>query len=201
MSKRIVPLVLSFIYCGLGQLYNRQIAKGFDFIIIYTILIASYFVPSLRAIGLSLVPLMWFIGMVDAYMGENIIFHKKKWVLGVLPGLIISLLTFYILYIQPSMNPDVPNVGMTQTNPYSTEVFSVEVDSFESREQAKSLYDDLLLKGYSVRIEKSGTMSKTRFHVFMGKFSTAEDVAPLVKKMLEQEGYPNSKLYNSGSGN
>lgn len=201
MSRRIVPLILSLIYCGLGQLYNRQVAKGLDFIIIYTILLASWFVPSLRAIGLSLVPLMWFIGMVDAYMGDGAIFNKKKWMLGVLPGLIISLLMFYVLYIQPSMNSNDLNTRMTRNATYNTEVFSVEVDSFESREQAKSLYKDLSLKAYSVRIERSEIMNKTRFYVLIGKFSKAEDTTPLVKKMLEQEGYPNSKLHISSSEN
>ena len=100
MRKRLVPLVLSFIYCGLGQLYNRQVIKGFDFILVYTILIASYFysVPWLRLIGLSLLPIMWFIGMVDAYLGDESGLHKGKWFLGILPGILISLLVFYILY-------------------------------------------------------------------------------------------------------
>jgi len=201
MNKRVVPLVLSFIYCGLGQLYNRQIAKGLDFIIIYTLLLGSHFVPSFRAIGLSLVPLMWFIGMVDAYMGDNAIFDKKKWLLGVLPGIVISLGTFYMLYIQPAMNPDVSDVRITQTNPNYSAVFSVAVDSFEIREQAEKLYDDLSLKGYSVRIKRSEITGKTSFYVLMGRFDTAEDAAPLVAKMFEQEGYPNSKLYDSNSEN
>ncbi|MFC1715920.1 hypothetical protein ACFL6S_19780 [Candidatus Poribacteria bacterium] len=110
MRKRIVPLVLSFIYCGLGQLYNRQIVKGLDFIIVYTVLIASYFcpAPSLRLIGLSLLPMMWFIGMVDAYLGDESGLHKGRLLLGILPGILISLLIFYILYTRLPVTPDAP---------------------------------------------------------------------------------------------
>ncbi len=84
LSRHVVSLILSLIYCGLGQLYNRQIAKGLDFIIIYTILIASYFspIPMLRVVGLSLLPLMWFIGMVDAYMSDEITVDKTKMAAG-----------------------------------------------------------------------------------------------------------------------
>ncbi len=122
MKKRIVPLVLSFIYCGLGQMYNRHIVKGLDFIIVYTILIASYFSPApwLRLIGLSLLPLMWFIGMVDAYLGSDVVVHKKKWFLGVLPGILISILVFYILYTRLPVDPDTRarDNGYIQSNPY-----------------------------------------------------------------------------------
>ncbi len=113
MRKRIVALVLSFIYCGVGQLYNRQIIKGLDFILVYTILIASYFysVPWLRLIGLSLLPIMWFIGMVDAYLGDESGLHKGRLFLGILPGIIISLLIFYILYTRLPETPDAPAPG------------------------------------------------------------------------------------------
>ncbi len=110
MKKRLVPLLLSFIYCGLGQMYNRHIMKGLDFIIIYTLLIASYFspVPWLRLVGLSLLPLIWFIGMVDAYLGDEVTLHRKKWLIGVIPGVIISILIFHTLYKRLPENPDIP---------------------------------------------------------------------------------------------
>ncbi len=100
MRRNIIPLCLSFIYCGLGQIYNRQIVKGIDLIIIYTILLASYFspLPLLRLIGLSLIPIVWSVGMVDAYLGDEAIFNRGKLWLSVIPGLLISALVFYILY-------------------------------------------------------------------------------------------------------
>lgn len=100
MQRHKISLCLSFIYCGLGQIYNRQIVKGIDLIIIYTILLASYFspLPLLRLIGLSLIPIVWSVGMVDAYLGDEAIFNRGKLWLSVIPGLLISALVFYILY-------------------------------------------------------------------------------------------------------
>ena len=102
MRRNIIPLCLSFIYCGLGQIYNRQIIKGIDLIIVYTILLASYFgpIPWLRVIGPSLMPVMWSVGMVDAYLGDQAIFNRGKLWLSAIPGILISALVFYILYTQ-----------------------------------------------------------------------------------------------------
>ncbi len=93
------------------------------------------------------------------------------------------------------MNPDANANEVIQGAFRSSEVFSVEVDSFQSREQAEKLYDELLLKGYSVRIKELESTDKKDFHVLMGRFDTAEDAAPLVEKMRDQEGFPNSKLH------
>jgi TM2 domain-containing membrane protein YozV len=55
--------VLSFLYPGLGQIYNGQIGKAILFIILGTIFVGLMFV----GIGFILYPIMWIIGMVDAY--------------------------------------------------------------------------------------------------------------------------------------
>jgi TM2 domain-containing membrane protein YozV len=55
--------VLSFLWCGLGQIYNGQIGKGLCFGFVYLVSFALIFV----AIGLITTPLLWIWGMVDAY--------------------------------------------------------------------------------------------------------------------------------------
>ena len=55
--------VLSFFYCGLGQIYNGQIAKGIGLIVIYSI----SWLLILLVIGLITTPLLWIYGMWDAY--------------------------------------------------------------------------------------------------------------------------------------
>ena len=93
------------------------------------------------------------------------------------------------------MNPDSNADEINQTVTRGSEVFSVEVDSFQTREQAEKLYDELSLKGYSVRIKELESTDKKDFHVLMGRFDTAEAVTPLLEKMRDQEGFPNSKLH------
>ena len=58
-----VAVVLSFFWAGLGQLYNGQIAKGIIFIIVYAICALSCYI----IIGFITTPIVWVIGMVDAY--------------------------------------------------------------------------------------------------------------------------------------
>ncbi|HLZ28636.1 MAG TPA: hypothetical protein VKV73_15085 [Chloroflexota bacterium] len=55
--------VLSFLWCGLGQIYNGEIGKGLIFGLLYFVSFCLIFV----AIGLLTTPLLWIWGMVDAY--------------------------------------------------------------------------------------------------------------------------------------
>jgi TM2 domain-containing membrane protein YozV len=55
--------VLSFLWCGLGQIYNGQIGKGLLFAALYFL----SFLLILAVIGLVTTPVMWIWGMVDAY--------------------------------------------------------------------------------------------------------------------------------------
>lgn len=55
--------VLSFFYCGLGQIYNGQLGKGIGMGVAYIISIAAMFI----IIGFITTPVLWIWGMVDAY--------------------------------------------------------------------------------------------------------------------------------------
>jgi len=58
-----VAVVLSFFWCGLGQIYNGEIAKGLLFFIaeIFNVLLM------LVVIGFVTWPLLWIWSMIDAY--------------------------------------------------------------------------------------------------------------------------------------
>jgi TM2 domain-containing membrane protein YozV len=58
-----IAAVLSFLFVGLGQIYNGQIGKGILFVIIGVILVLSMFV----LIGFILFPLFWVYNIYDAY--------------------------------------------------------------------------------------------------------------------------------------
>ncbi len=63
MKNPGIAAVLSFFWCGLGQIYNGQILKGIIIIICYAIAwLLMYLV-----IGFVLVPILWIWGMYDAY--------------------------------------------------------------------------------------------------------------------------------------
>ncbi|HUY17595.1 MAG TPA: TM2 domain-containing protein [Candidatus Binataceae bacterium] len=58
-----VAAVLSFFWCGLGQIYNGQIGKGIVMLLLYGISWAMMWL----IIGLITTPLLWVWGMWDAY--------------------------------------------------------------------------------------------------------------------------------------
>ncbi|MGA2885223.1 MAG: zinc-ribbon domain and TM2 domain-containing protein [Halobacteriota archaeon] len=58
-----VAAVLSFFWAGLGQIYNGQLAKGIGFIVLYAFCVLLIF----AVIGFILVPIVWIIGIWDAY--------------------------------------------------------------------------------------------------------------------------------------
>jgi TM2 domain-containing membrane protein YozV len=69
-----VAAVLSFVWAGLGQIYNGEISKGIELSILYFISVLLMFVgrgnPEDRLftlIGFVTTPILWIIGIVNAY--------------------------------------------------------------------------------------------------------------------------------------
>jgi len=57
-----LAFILSFLICGIGQIYNGQTGKGIVLLVLYAISIALCAV----AIGFITTPILWIYGMVDA---------------------------------------------------------------------------------------------------------------------------------------
>lgn len=63
MKSPGLAAVLSFFICGLGQIYNGQILKGFIFLVAYGISWLMMWI----IIGFITTPILWIWGIVDAY--------------------------------------------------------------------------------------------------------------------------------------
>lgn len=75
MKNPGVAAVLSFFYCGLGQIYNGQILKGILMFVTYSISILLMYV----LIGFITTPILWIWGMYDAYKkAERMNLNSKK---------------------------------------------------------------------------------------------------------------------------
>jgi TM2 domain-containing membrane protein YozV len=63
MKNPTLAAILSFLFMGLGQFYNGEVKKGVIFIVLYivSIVLMTFFV------GFITTPVLWIIGMVDAY--------------------------------------------------------------------------------------------------------------------------------------
>ncbi|SFH34466.1 hypothetical protein SAMN05660649_04834 [Desulfotomaculum arcticum] len=69
-----VAAVLSFLICGLGQIYNGQIGKG---LLLFGGAIISGFLTTIL-IGFILLPAIWLYGIYDAYKTANSINKQAK---------------------------------------------------------------------------------------------------------------------------
>ena len=60
--------ILSFIFPGLGQIWNREFMKGLCFIILQIVSLLLIFYPdsTLFPLGMVVAPILWVWGMVDA---------------------------------------------------------------------------------------------------------------------------------------
>lgn len=75
MKNPGVAAVLSFFYCGLGQIYNGQILKGILMFVAYSISILLMYV----LVGFITTPILWIWGMYDAYRkAERMNLNSKK---------------------------------------------------------------------------------------------------------------------------
>lgn len=75
MKNPGVAAVLSFFYCGLGQIYNGQIFKGILMFVAYSISILLMYVM----VGFITTPILWIWGMYDAYRkAERLNLNLKK---------------------------------------------------------------------------------------------------------------------------
>ena len=63
-----IALILSFVFPGFGQIWNREYTKGINLILLHVIFIILVFYPgsNLYPIGMVSIPILWIWGMVDA---------------------------------------------------------------------------------------------------------------------------------------
>ncbi len=59
--------ILSFLFIGLGQAYNGEIAKAVTFVILYGV---SIFL-TLFVVGFVTIPILWIWSMLDAYKSSQ----------------------------------------------------------------------------------------------------------------------------------
>ncbi len=145
----------------------------------------------LRITGFSLLAFMWLIGMADAYMDRNELITPKKWLLIVLPAVIISLFVlwfqvFFTVDIHSETNAQIAEVLSEKENT-SSDFFSIQTKNFKDIAKAEEFRDRLLYKGYSARIEGSTSNGEIWYRVLIGKYQNKEDAAILARELRERE--------------
>ena len=208
LKNRKLALILSLLYCGVGQIYNGHMIKGIDFIILYTLIIlASFFAPAhrLSVMARTAWPFIWVVGMVDAYMSETIPLYrkkyKKKWALALLPGVVFSGVVFYV-QLKPMprfMRWQKEVVIKDQSGSHDTSdtsgtsvrsiFYSIQVGAFVNRGGAEKLQDELLDKGYPANVERLKGRQRQWYHVYVGNFQTRWEAIAFGEKLREQEGH------------
>ncbi|MBD3182509.1 hypothetical protein GF312_09470 [Candidatus Poribacteria bacterium] len=118
MKNRKTALILSLIYCGIGQIYKGEKAKGFTFILIQTSLIAFFifYLPYpiyLKFVIPGAMVLMWLMGMMDAYIDDGLTTDSDKMLLiikivGSIEAIVI-LFAFVVIILSGYESVGLPN--------------------------------------------------------------------------------------------
>ena len=225
LGNRKAALIMSVIFPGLGQIYKREVMKGVTFIMICALLVISLFFllpppPFLYFLGLSILALMWLMGMFDAYIDDEFLRGRERWlfwrrVLSILPLAIITvaIIALIMLWLQDfsaqnerlvasaSLKPN-PIIGKLtdasidydneiDAQPGNSEHFSVQVASFKDLERADNVYWDLRAKKYTVAIEQSKSGGEVWHRVLVGKFSVEQDATSFIETLQKREGFSN----------
>ena len=209
MKNRKLALALSCLYCGLGQIYKGEILKGIDLIIIYSSLIWCYFssLATLSLIGTFAIPLIWALGMVDAYRRKKE--HNPqnwKWYLlfvllaeiiiapillfghGYLVSDIESITNTSDINTPTQLDVKVEEHQKSQVQRVPQKQYTVLVGSFRVVERANRLRDDLLAKGYSATVELVRIRNKGLWYrVVVGEFPSRKGAKVLAEQIRRNE--------------
>ncbi len=81
----------------------------------------------------------------------------------------------------------------------SLEFFSIQVASFRDLERAKEVYQDLLSKGYTVKIEQAVSANEVWHRVLVGKFSSEQDAISFTERLREREQFSHTVVRRRSS--
>lgn len=204
MKKQKAALILSFICCGLGQIYKGQKLKGTSFIIVYGLLIIfllfySSFSSLVRFLILSIVILTWLMGILDAYIdgeteGKHFILWQK--VLNVLEIAVNAGAFAAIIVVSYPGVEEKPAVYASHShkveekasNSSGTEFFSVQIGAFKNYKSAQELCNKLLTRGYSARTEYAASPGEGWYRVLVGRFDAEQAAISFAEKFHKNEG-------------
>ena len=168
--------------------------------------------------GLSVLLLIWLVGMVDAYIDDEALMGKERWLIWekLLSILLVAVMSVAVVILMMLWSQDflatserlVAGASLrTATDVHSlpdkldhtgisvqsgkSEFFSVQVGSFRDLERAEEVYLDLLFKGYTATIEQAVSADEVWHRVLVGKFSSEQDAVLFTKKLYEREGFSN----------
>ncbi len=181
LNERVIALVLSFLCCGLGQIYNRQILKGIDLIIIYSVMIALAIFSSSninRSLILAFVSFLWIIGMIDAYIDGDWIFLKRKLVftylaISIFPAILIITFSFlkHFYLGSNSIANDSGDIVMSS-------ISNVAVENSPKKEKSS----------INIISEISHISEPSKLYIQVAALKDLENVVRL-RKRLEKKGY------------
>ena len=213
-----MALILSLIYCGLGQIYKGEILKGVNFMLVYALLIVSFFFSHsstflVHFFHLLILILMWLMGGIDAYIDDRILIERERWLiwqrpLAILPAVVISgaiiiLVVLWSQFFSPMNGRSVDDTNVeavsgdysldntkAETQFDNSDFFSVQVAAFRDSGKAESTCNELLLKGYSARIEYSESSGGNWYRVLIGRFHSEQEAISFAEKLYQEEELP-----------
>jgi len=192
MNRKIVPVLLSFLLSGLGQIYKREYSKGGSLALLEmtSILLISSRQPTLYELGILGFPIIWVLGMLDAadLLSSEYLLAGDRWKWLIIGGggfLAIALATglfagtmwrFRPLSSQRIPPPEEEMIAPTTPEPHpveerSDERYIISLGVFRNKDNAIRYTLRLNEMGYPVELRPIGN----RWMVLMVGFSTIDE--------------------------
>lgn len=200
MNRRIIPVLLSFLLSGLGQIYKREYSKGGSLALLemISILLISSGRPLMYEAGLFGLPIIWVLGMIDAadllsfeYLSAG---DRERWLviggsflaLVLATGLFVGTMwrfrpipsrkTSYPVRITAPATPKTsePSPAVKRSDGGETErrgKFIISLGAFKIEDNARRYASRLNGMGYSAELRSIGD----RWMVLIGGFNTVDE--------------------------
>jgi hypothetical protein len=190
MGHKVIPVLLSFIFSGLGQIYKREYLKGGSLILLQTsfVLLIINGEHILFEIGIFGFPVIWVAGMLEAadlLSYEYLLFaeRRERWM--VIGGSLLAMVLGVGLFagtmwrFRPLSSSDLRSEriaalvqGVTgNALKVEKQKYIISLGVFKNEGNARHYSFQLLQSGYPVKLKRMGD----KWMVFMEGFSGLEE--------------------------
>lgn len=209
-----VALILSFIFSGFGQIWNREYTKGITFILLQIVFIIFLFYPDSNLFPISMVaiPMLWIWGMVDAsriyhvFLSEHRRVQRRRNILttlGIIALFILSEAIFVPIILTIRRNYNTPSndtsLNASSISGSSTSVGDKKDPGDNNVYSPSSMPDDFETK-HMEHPDEDGRQRQSSAPTYESTFQSSEQVSPshswVVTVSISDKNNEISELYH-----
>jgi len=194
MNRKIVPVLLSFLLSGLGQIYKREYSKGGSLALLEmtSILLISSRQPTLYELGILGFPIIWVLGMLDAgdLLPSEYLLVRNRWKWLVIGGNFLAIALATGMFVgamwrfrplpshkvaapEKTIKPTIPSkpISVEKRSDRPEGRYIISFGAFKIEDNARRYASRLNRMGYPVKLRSIGD----KWMVLMVGFNTIDE--------------------------